>query len=137
MPSAPRLYLNIREIAQHNRPVLVTRDEHMTLATWDPRDSRQDVLAACLDLLDEGEQHQLWSAYGLTLPLPPWTSRRESLCLFVPAVLRLHDASGYQGGAELERRIASGEIVLEQALALGEAFGEPVDLQKIDDLTYA
>ena len=135
--TSARLYLSIRELTEANRPVHVTRDDDITLMSWDPREARQDVLMATLDLLTEDEQQQLWSAYDLTLPLPPWTSRRESLCLFVPKVLRLHGAQGYQGGAELERRIASGEIVLEMALAAGEACGETVDLQVIDDLTYA
>lgn len=131
------VYGTIRQVDPAHYPVAIGRDGGDTLVCWDPRATRLAISTAFMCLLTDDERHEMCAAFGVIYPLPDWTLADRPAVLYVPPSLRLPGATAFQGGDELARRAAAGDLELEVAAYLAEIEGRFVDLQEVDDSIVA
>ncbi len=116
-------------------PALIHRRGHRTLITKNAATTRLHVVEFLLDHLTPEEAQVTVAGYGLTFPMPNWTTSLRPILLYVPPALRLPNAPAFQGGVELERRRDLDDLHMERASYRAEKLGEAVDLQLVHDLT--
>ncbi len=133
----PLVRLTIRTLHQTDVPAMLERRGHRTLVAKNATANRLHVTEWLVCNLTPEEGQVVMAAYGLTFPLPNWTTSLRPVTLWVPPGLRLPGAEALQGGAELERRRALGQLHLENAALDTERTGCPHDLQTVADLTAA
>ncbi len=122
---------------ERSAPAMLRRRGPRTLIGYNATATRLDVTEWLVCNLTKDEVRIVLAAYGLKFPLPNWTTNRRPVMLWVPPALRLPGADALQGGAELERRRALGDLHLESAALHTELTGCPHDLQTVADLTAA
>jgi hypothetical protein len=116
------VYLTLRLLPAHLRPCFIVRQDSKTIVAVDPRCSFAEVCACLADELSDEECNQIRVAYGR----PPRGQHladelfERPIHLYVPPVLRLHGEGPLQGGEELERRRAAGELEDEIEMLLAE-----------------
>ncbi len=133
----PLVRLTIRTLHQTDVPAMLERRGHRTLIAKNATANRLQVTDWLICNLTPEERQIVVAAYGLTFPLPNWTTSLRPVMLWVPPALRLPGAPALQGGAELLRRKSRGELHLENAALHTELTGCPHDLQTVADLTAA
>ncbi len=136
-PDSPSVRLTIRTLHQTNVPAMIERRGHRTLIAKNATAMRLHVVDWLVCNLTPEEAEIVRDAFGLTLPLPNWTTSLRPTTLYVPPALRLPGADALQGGIELDRRRAIGAVRLENAALHTERTGCAVDLQTVADLTSA
>jgi hypothetical protein len=118
-------------------PAMLERRGHRTLIVKNAVALRLHVTEWMVCNLTPEEAQVVTDGFGLTFPLPNWTTSLRPTTLYVPPALRLPGASVFQGGDELKRRQARGMLRLEQAALEIERTGRRIDLQTVADLTSA
>ena len=116
MPNRHReVFLTLRLLPEHERPVYVWRDDDMTIQAVDPRDSRFDIVQASTFKLWPEELAAYRRAFGCPVdtPLPDDFMSDEPAFLYVPPELRLPGETALQGGEELVRRSLTGQLAEE------------------------
>jgi hypothetical protein len=113
-----RMLLAIREIPAGREPCHLFRDGEYSLLSCDPRWSRLEITCWNVEHLTVDEANMYRAGFGLPpLPnrAPDWITDDRPCFLYVPPALRLTGASALQGGRELARRRALGQIEMELA----------------------
>ncbi len=135
-PDAPSVRLTIRALHEPV-PAMLERRGHRTLIAKNAVTTRLHLVEWMVDNLTPEEAEIVREGFGLTFPLPNWTTSLRPTTLYVPPALRLPNAPALQGGVELQRRRAAGELHMENASLAAERFQIKVDLQLVHDLTAA
>jgi hypothetical protein len=117
------LFVTLIELPDVCRPCRARRRYGITLLAVDPRDDRMHIATWVVDNLTREEIDVLRRSYGM----PPVHRRADDRALlgpcllWVPPSLRLPNAPALQGGRELARRQAVGQLREEITLWRREA----------------
>jgi hypothetical protein len=109
------VYLQIFELPDHERPMAVYRrdEERKTIIAVDPRATRFAITQAAVDRLTVAEQNEIRDAMGFARVgeyLPDEFMSDKPCLLYVPPALRVPGDDPLQGGVELARRLACGDL---------------------------
>ena len=118
MPNRHReVFLTLRELPDHERPIYVWRDDDMTIQAIDPRDSRFDIVRASTFRLWPNELAAYRLAYGCPVdtPLPEDFMGDEPAFLYVPPELRRTSSSPPCRAVSPGRRSLTGDLSEEMA----------------------
>lgn len=111
--------VTIRELPYQDYPVLVHREQDVTVVAIDPTASRMEVVMGCTQPFPEGldaeELDAVRSGYGMAPAgqgyAPDDLVSDKPCLLFVPQALRVDGEPALQGGAELARRRDVGGLL--------------------------
>lgn len=125
------MLLTLRVMPESCRPCRVVRLQGRALMAVDPRGTRLGVMLWMVDHLTRAEFSAVTQAYGCRpgQPCGQWMTAPAPILLYVPQAIRQTGAPALQGGIELQRRIAAGEMRVEWAALSAELKRQPFAME--------